>query len=65
MTSKEFVKSKMPNARAERHVKGRIKGMQKAYWIIRDGRQTMCFASGISESNAWAEAKKRIIEIGK
>ncbi len=28
MTAKEFVQSKMPNARSERHVMGRIKGMQ-------------------------------------
>jgi hypothetical protein len=62
MTAKEFVKSKMPNARAERHVRGMIKGMQEVYWLIRDGRQTMYFASGKSESNAWVEAKKRIIE---
>lgn len=62
MTAKEFVKSKMPNARAERHVRGMIKGMQEVYWLIRDGRQTMYFASGKSESNAWVEAKKRIVE---
>lgn len=62
MTAKEFVKSKMPNARAERHVRGMVKGMQGVYWLIRDGRQTMYFASGKSESNAWVEAKKRIIE---
>jgi len=62
MTAKEFVKSKMPNARAERHVRGMIKGMQEVYWLIRDGRQTMYFVSGKSESNAWVEAKKRIIE---
>ena len=62
MTAKEFVKSKIPNARAERHVRGKIRGMQEVYWLIRDGRQTMYFASGKSESNAWVEAKKRIIE---
>lgn len=62
MTSKEFVKSKIPKARAERHVAGRIKGMQEVYWLIRDGRQTMYFASGKTESNAWVQAKKRILE---
>lgn len=62
MTAKEFVKSKIPNAMAERHVRGMIKGMQEVYWLIRDGRQTMYFAIGKSESNAWVEAKKRIIE---
>jgi hypothetical protein len=60
MTAKEYVKSKMPNARAERHVEGQIIG--KPYWLIRDGRNTMYFASGKTESNAWVEAKKRLIE---
>ena len=63
MTSKEFVKSKMPNARTERHFAGRIKGMQEVYWLIRDGNQTMYFASGKTESNAWVKAKKRILEL--
>ena len=39
MTAKEFVKNKLPNARAERHVEGRIAG--KPYWLIRDGKNTM------------------------
>ena len=65
MTAKEFVKSKMPNARAERHVKGRVKGMQETYWLIREIGQQMYFAIGKSESNAWVEAKKRIIENGQ
>lgn len=34
MTAKEFVKSKIPKAKAERHVSGR----QEVYWLIRDGR---------------------------
>lgn len=62
MTAKEFVKEKMPNAKAERHVSGRVKGMQSVYWLIRDGRDSMWFAEGTSESNAWVNAKKRIIE---
>jgi len=60
MTAKEYVKSIMPKARAERHVEGRIVG--KPYWLIRDGRNTMYFAIGKTESNAWVEAKKRLIE---
>lgn len=63
MTAKEYVKSKMPNARAERHVEGQIIG--KPYWLIRDGRNTMYFASGKTESNAWVEAKKRLIKLQK
>lgn len=62
MTAKEFVKQHMPNARAERHVQGRIRGMGKPYWLIRNGRETMYFAEGKSESNAWVNAKQRIIQ---
>ena len=62
MTAKEFVKERYPNARAERQVKGMIKGMQEVYYLIRDGRNTMYMASGKSESNAWVNAKKYILE---
>ena len=62
MTAKEFVKEKYPNARAERQVRGMIKGMQEVYYLIRDGRNTMYMASGKSESNAWVNAKKNILE---
>ena len=61
MTAKEFVKEKFPHARAERHVSGMIKGLQEAYWIIRDGRNTMYMASGKTESNAWVNCKKKIL----
>jgi hypothetical protein len=60
MTAKEFVKEKFPNARVEKHVKGRIVG--EPYWLIRDGRATMYMAIGTSESNAWVNAKNKIIE---
>ena len=62
MTAKEFVKERYPNARAERQVRGMIKGMQEVYDLIRDGRNTMYMASGKSESNAWVNAKKYILE---
>lgn len=62
MTSKEFVKERYPNARAERQVQGKVKGLQKPYWLIRDGRATMYIASGTSESNAWVNAKLKIQE---
>ncbi len=61
MTAKEFVKSRLPKAKAERHVQGRIKGMQTVYHLIRDGRNYMYIASGKTESNAWVNAKKFII----
>lgn len=62
MTAKEFVKERYPNARAERQVRGMIKGMQEVYYLIRDGRNTMYMASGKSESNAWVNAKKDILK---
>ena len=62
MTAKEFVKEKYPNARAEKQIRGKIKGMQEVYYLIRDGRNTMYMASGTSESNAWVNAKKSIME---
>lgn len=63
MTAKEFVKKKMPTAKAERHVQGRIRGAQEPYWLIREGNQYMYFAHGKTESNAWVNAKKRLIEL--
>ena len=60
MTAKEFVKSKYPNARAEKHKSGLTKGMQETYWLIRDGRNTMYMAEGSTETNAWVTAKLKI-----
>jgi hypothetical protein len=62
MTAKEFVKNKYPNAIAERHVKGRIKGLQETYWLIRNGRDTGYISNGKTESKAWVNAKNKIIE---
>lgn len=58
MKAKDFVKQKMPLAKAERQT---TRGKDQ-YWLIRNGRETMYFASGNSESNAWVNAKQRIIE---
>lgn len=60
MTAKEFVKQHMPTAAAERHVRGRVKGMQETYWLIRERGQHMYYASGSTESKAWKEAKEQI-----
>lgn len=65
MTAKEFVKARYPKAKAERQVEGRIKGLQKTYWLIRDGNNYMYMASGNTESNAWVNAKKKISESTK
>lgn len=61
MTSKEFVKTKYPKAKAEKHKSGMIKGLQETYWLIRDGNSYMYMASGSTESKAWVKAKERII----
>lgn len=56
MTSKEYVQSKLPKAKAERH---RTNGpFGKPYWLIRDGNAYMYLVSSDkSESNAWVKAK--------
>lgn len=58
MTTKEFVKSKIPKARAER----RKTNGNKTYWLIRDGNAFMYMAEGETESKAWQNAKKKIYE---
>lgn len=62
MTAKEYVLSKCPTAKAESHKRGRIKGMQEKYWLIREAGQTLYIASGKTESNAWVNAKKSLEE---
>lgn len=60
MTAKEFVLSKIPNAKAE---KQKTTGFRaKIYWLIRIGRDTMWFSEGTTEAKAWKEAKERILE---
>lgn len=61
MTAEEFVKQHMPTARAERQVSGMIKGMQTVYWLIRESGKTFYFCEGKTESNAWVNAKKKIL----
>lgn len=62
MTAKEFVLQKYPKAKSEKHIKGKVKGMQEAYWLIRNQGDTMYLASGKTESNAWSNTKKMIVE---
>ena len=62
MTSKEFVKTRYPKARAEKHLKGRVKGMQEVYWLIFPEFGKMYLASGKTESNAWKNAKEHILK---
>lgn len=59
MTSKNFVLSKMPKVKIEKHHSGIIGG--KPYWLIRDGREYMYFiCSEISAKDAWDKAKERL-----
>jgi hypothetical protein len=62
MTAKQFVRSKYPTARCEKHMQGKIKAIQKPYYLIRVAGNTMYMAEGTSESNAWVNAKKYILE---
>lgn len=62
MEAKEFVKERYPKARAERHRKGSNTFFGDTYWLIRNGMETMYMASGKSESDAWLNAKKKILE---
>jgi hypothetical protein len=62
MTAKEFVKSKVPKAKAEKQVSGYIKGLQQVYWLIRERGQYMYIAEGKSQNEAWTNAKKKILE---
>lgn len=61
VSAKEFVKAHVPNANAEKQVQGRIKGLQKTYWLIRDGNSTMYMAEGDTEAKAWKAAMLRIV----
>jgi hypothetical protein len=64
MTAKEFVKQKYPNARAERYTSGRIKLLQSHYYLIWTDYQSKNpsrLSEGTTESNAWVNAKKRIL----
>lgn len=60
-SAKEYVKSHVPNARAEKQVQGNIKGLQKTYWLIRNGWDSGYMASGDTEARAWKAAKELIL----
>jgi len=57
MTAKQFVKNRLPKAKAERQVTNG----GEVYWLIREGRNYFYLASGKTESNAWVNAKKHIL----
>ena len=61
MTAKEFVKKRIPYARAEKQINGMVKGFQTTYWLIREIGKTMYLGSGETEAKAWKAAKDYII----
>ena len=48
MTAKEFVKSKLPTAKAEYHYAFSLMGKRK-YWLIRERGNSMYFCAGETE----------------
>lgn len=57
-SAKDFVISHVPNARAEKQTRGKIKGMQTTYWLIRDGNSSGYMGNGETEAKAWKDAKE-------
>ena len=55
-----FVKQYHPKVFCEKQTKGRIKGLQEVYYLIRPERNKMYIASGKTKSEAWAKAKEVI-----
>jgi hypothetical protein len=62
MTAKEFVQSKRPNAFVEKGKMQDARGNLTNYWLVMVHEDFSYIASGKSESNAWVNAKKAIIE---
>jgi hypothetical protein len=62
MTAKEFVMQKMPTAKVEKHKTRGGKNFSYTYYLIRELGSIDSFASGRTESNAWVNAKKNILE---
>lgn len=58
MTNEEFVKERMPTAKAESHKTSGPLG--KTYWLIRERGMTMYFAEGDTKAKAWKDAKESL-----
>lgn len=64
MTAKAFVKNHYPNARAVRYKTNNVFD-KKGYWLCwttLKREQSLKLSEGTSESNAWVNAKKNIVE---
>jgi hypothetical protein len=59
-SAKDYVISKLPNARVEKHKQGKIKGFQITYWLIRDGNNSGYIGNGDTQADAWKDAKEYI-----
>ena len=61
MTAKEYVKSKSSIAIAVQY----IDESGDKYWMIKRGKKNQYLATGVTESNAWVNAKNKIVEFLK
>lgn len=64
MTVKDFVKQKYPGAIVERCVSGQVRGMGVEYYLIWSSRkreEQFRISEGISESQAWMNARNKIL----
>lgn len=62
MTAKQYVKNVYPFATIEKQIEGRVKGLQKPYYIVRTKFNASGYiATGNTQSNAWTNAKKFIM----
>lgn len=61
MTAKEFCLQYNPNLRIESQIQGRIKGLKKKYYLVRELGATGYLVSGDTESKAWKNAKEYIL----
>lgn len=58
MTAKEFVQQTYPTAKSEKQTTN----AGEKYWLIRMMGATMYFSEGETESKAWKNAKKKILD---
>ncbi len=62
MSAKGFVKQHYPNARSEKQTTGgRVKGMKKAFYLVRPEAHVMYIGTGDTEAAAWRAAKEHVL----
>ena len=58
--NKEYVISLHPTARIEKQKKGRIKGMQETYYLVRVPGDLMYLGYGSTQAKAWKDAAETL-----